>query len=705
MKKLSQILFIACVCTGLAAVMGARGGCVPDPCPNLHIACPDLECPDGFQVDKSGCAICECIGEPAPLTCLSDDECRDGQHCDMQNYCEPSPGCEEGMDCLALCYGLCVDDEPLPCTSDFECERGLVCADGVCVEPRPDGCMSDDECPAGLVCDTMNFCDPMPGCDEGMPCPTVCYGRCVEPNQPLYCIDDADCPEGLLCEMYFDQPTTCAGDDPEGDGTCDLEPYPMGICVPFACPDFAPPYCPEGEIVSPGYDDNGCPLPPICVTFCEGLDPERCMATDGCMLLDVEPCYCDGCFPEDDASCFCDCPVVEPICVPEQPIDRCEQLGEWECIENPGCEPLYMGVSCGCAICEEGTDCPPCDCPDEPYEQFAGCVERGPETCFDLSQDECETRDECMLVEMQLGMPCYCDCPAGDNDCVCEPCDDTAWACVPREPPPPAECLSDDDCRDGFFCALMDCAAPGDETSTDCGFGGVCLPLEPPPPICGDGTEPLCDMIPPVCDDSQVLAVFNFCWVCVEPERCEPTLTCANVRCEAGTHCEMQDVQCFTEPCYPIPVCVPDAAACQSDDDCGEGFFCNSCPPDPTCPMCDVCGPPVCQPIAPPPPPVCGDGSQLSCRMMVPVCDDGLVVGVFNGCYECVPADQCEPTLTCANVRCEAGTHCEMLQVQCFTEPCYPVPACVPDQTDPYVCEDGSMCPDGSQCVNGRCQE
>lgn len=39
-----------------------------------------------------------------------------------------------------------------------------------------------------------------------------------------------------------------------------------------------------------------------------------------------------------------------------------------------------------------------------------------------------------------------------------------------------------------------------------------------------------------------------------------PTTTCDNVRCMAGTHCEMIPVQCIKAPCSPVPECKPDAA-------------------------------------------------------------------------------------------------------------------------------------------------
>ena len=44
---------------------------------------------------------------------------------------------------------------------------------------------------------------------------------------------------------------------------------------------------------------------------------------------------------------------------------------------------------------------------------------------------------------------------------------------------------------------------------------------------------------------------------------------------------------------------VPPPVPCRSDEECGPGAFCNLCPIDPNCPMCDVCGPAVCEPLAP----------------------------------------------------------------------------------------------------------
>lgn len=48
---------------------------------------------------------------------------------------------------------------------------------------------------------------------------------------------------------------------------------------------------------------------------------------------------------------------------------------------------------------------------------------------------------------------------------------------------------------------------------------------------------------------------------------------------------------------------------------------------------------------------------------------------------------------SCATLRCERGTHCEMIQPYCITTPCYPIPQCVPDNPCELVdCRPGDTC-------------
>jgi len=73
---------------------------------------------------------------------------------------------------------------------------------------------------------------------------------------------------------------------------------------------------------------------------------------------------------------------------------------------------------------------------------------------------------------------------------------------------------------------------------------------------CDDGTDLLCDMIPPVCAESELLAIQNNCWACVNPAACRP----------------------WGEP------------GCEKNEDCPAGSWCDPCGTS-SCPACDNCVP------------------------------------------------------------------------------------------------------------------
>jgi hypothetical protein len=282
--------------------------------------------------------------------------------------------------------------------------------------------------------------------------------------------------------------------------------------------------------------------------------------------------------------------------------------------------------------------------------------------------------------------------------------------CECEDPPPPEGCLDDSDCREGEYCSF-DYPMPGPmpeptdpvdgdgsdgaEPPSDDGDADEAAPMPPEdeliypyygqcvpyPDSCDDGTEPLCDMIPPVCDDGTVLAVQNFCWTCVDPNTCEeppPPLTCANVDCAPGYTCEETP---------DGPICVPDGDVCYSNDDCGPGQRCeitDGCAPctDPNG-LCDAAclleG--RCVEVE-----NCDDGGPVFCDMIPPICEDGLIAAAQNGCYECVDPDTCEPPpppLTCANVLCAPGT------------------VCIETSDGPQCVEQGPECFEDSDCGEG----
>jgi hypothetical protein len=151
------------------------------------------------------------------------------------------------------------------------------------------------------------------------------------------------------------------------------------------------------------------------------------------------------------------------------------------------------------------------------------------------------------------------------------------------------------------------------------------------------------------------------------------TLSCANVRCRAGT-------QCVEQPTGPA--CVPIAATifcpltlCPANTKCVEGPNSATCVPITTLPTCAVTlcaantncvdGPKgaECVPIKP------GGGRCLAALCPTNTqCIDG-PAGV-----ECVPL-----TRDCSTVKCAAGTHCEVTPVQCIRAPCPAITECVPD--------------------------
>jgi hypothetical protein len=73
--------------------------------------------------------------------------------------------------------------------------------------------------------------------------------------------------------------------------------------------------------------------------------------------------------------------------------------------------------------------------------------------------------------------------------------------------------------------------------------------------------------------------------------------------CEAGTHCELVQVQCIQAPCPPLPQCVADAADGGSVD-------------------CDQ--------------------RKIMCRVKIPPCPDMQVPSIDGTCYgACVPIESC----------------------------------------------------------------
>ncbi len=264
-------------------------------------------------------------------------------------------------------------------------------------------------------------------------------------------------------------------------------------------------------------------------------------------------------------------------------------------------------------------------------------------------------------------------------------CEVVEVQCVRAPCPPVAQCVPNEDsgvtcanvrCEAGTFCLETPqgpaCVPEGTATcaATSCLEGTVCvesregarcLPADGEPcgdAVCGEGLV-CCNASCGICAPPDGVCITIACEQGERPchltdcpdgtycddvsgeAECLPNPSCDAVRCEEGTHCELQEVQCVRAPCPPVPVCVADATdGCAALD-------------------CDNCA-------------------------------------IVDGEARCLPAECPHP---CAAVLCGPGTVCEATSVECVTEPCCPVAACVPAETP---CGD-TTCAAGEECCNASC--
>lgn len=337
-------------------------------------------------------------------------------------------------------------------------------------------------------------------------------------------------------------------------------------------------------------------------------------------------------------------------------------------------------------------------------------------------------------------------CAAGTH------CEETPVQCIKAPCPAVVECVDDD--TSDITCANVRCSAG--TTCVDTPKGPVCQPTDgdggsagcaavlcmqgtfciegpngpecvskEPGAICGDTVCPLGE----VCCNAS-------CGICAPPDgaciqiACEPEPVC-EAECEAGTHCELMEVQCFAPPCDPVPTCVDDTVYGCELMDCQIGYTCvedekgsGACVPQDACAEhtceegqhCELLFPPCApppedQPVPPDycrPIPACVD-NQTCAAASCPVdttCDDstGRIECIPQGGESCAaalcPIDtycddisgkvECIPLPSCNTVKCSAGHHCELQDVVCVRAPCPPLPACVPD--DPCANLDCANC-------------
>ena len=329
----------------------AFGSCVPDDCGGQSTSgscyCDSLcsfygDCCDNYEATCDGD---DPLPEPELDLCLQDSGCDAGEVCDM-SVCHSN--CPDGMICPAVCWGECVESEQQFCGgfAGIECPEGQVCVDdpndgcdpanggadcgGFCEDaPAQELCLNDDACNAGEVCD-MSVC--LSNCPDGMICPAVCWGECVESEQQ-FCGGFAgiECPEGQVCVDNPNDDCDPANGGADCGGFCEDAPEPdpnscEGSCGEQAaggcwCDDLCSVYgdcCDDVEVACNGGTECGdevCSANEACVTNYTQLGPNR-----RCEPVDAS---CDG-----TASCDC----MGDVC--EAPFDTCstdEQTGGLAC--------------------------------------------------------------------------------------------------------------------------------------------------------------------------------------------------------------------------------------------------------------------------------------------------------------------------------------------------------------------------------------
>ncbi|MBW2702011.1 MAG: hypothetical protein JRF33_14435 [Deltaproteobacteria bacterium] len=499
----------------------------------------------------------------------------------------------------------------------------------------------------------------------------------------------------------------CDGVDNDCDGQTDETRYECadGSTVPWCGCDSDDNYecidSPENQCRDTSCDDGSDDLCEMVPPDCEGfeilaiqndcwvcVDPDTCEPVVACVQGEERLFECPG----GEMVPWCDC------------LD-----GEWVCIRSPESQ-------CRDASCDDGTeafcDLIPPVCED--YEIFAYqnncylCV--NPATCRPWGQPGCHRDLDCPPAE-------YCDDCASSS---CPGCEDCVAGCLPHgcpTEPEPACFMERPDCGPGQVAVVEDlcwlcvdqgtCEAsvcePGSEVLFRCPDGEMvpwcfcddeggmnCMgspEVQCRDSSCDDGSVPICEMVPPVCEDWEILAYQNQCYACVNPATCKPwgVPGCgADMQCDFDEYCDF----CASSSCPGCDDCIAGCVehACGGDDpmtlmcmmprlSCNHGqtaIIRNGCwlcvglhtcqPPDPcwggeeilaTCP--DFLQVPWCtctdaetwscidDPTSACHDSRCDDGTEPMCDMMPPICDPADILAYQEFCYLCVDPDTCRP--------------------------------------------------------------
>ncbi len=233
-----------CVASYTCEVVGESG---------CGFACPDGT-PDCAPPPDADCAVMQykaCV--PGP--CSSDSDCEDGMVCFEQEVfsCPPSAeiDCPPGADCPKppepVCEttttSSCVPRYAVPCEEDADCGDGFDCVEDIayaCAGSTPSsGGGSDPGDPGGAAGSAAPEPAPLPLPDEPPTCTEEPTGTFHCEAREVECEADADCPTDWTCQENYSRPV-CSGvmTDPATPPPADAPAEPSS-----ACPDAIPANC------------------------------------------------------------------------------------------------------------------------------------------------------------------------------------------------------------------------------------------------------------------------------------------------------------------------------------------------------------------------------------------------------------------------------------------------------------------------------
>jgi hypothetical protein len=417
---------------------------------------------------------------------------------------------------------------------------------------------------------------------------------CYECVNPVTCLafGVAECTSDLQCEVD----EVC---NPCGTSSC----YGCKDCVP-ACNENP---CTTNEIAECATPRHDCGIGQTAIVVdgcwkcvylstCEAT-PSSADCKDDIDCSNDE--YCNPCVPVCDI-----CSACSPMCE-TNPCDTGEELlcfssrpdcgdgnvsiikeGCWECVDIQTCEPARN------ASCDDGTT-PMCDmiepvCDESEILAFQNecykCV--NPQTCIPWGIPTCSNDSQCP-DQQRCDFCATSSCPECDNcvsGCVDNHCATAASNVTPSYDKPECGLENSPILKDGLWICV--------DNSYSCS--------EVRNPDCDDDSTPTCNLLVPLdCNDSEIEAVKNGCWECVNRVTCEPWGTAG---CEDDLSCDINEYcdDCATSSGELLADCI---AGCK-DFSCETEFF-------------------------------------ATCNMMRPECGAGTAI-IRNGCYACVDIQTCE---------------------------------------------------------------